>query len=65
MYRFNGKATSNIVGYFAAPQNVGEEGKDSAEKNSVELLDYPTKGMFLNHSDYYQICIHLWNVDAR
>ena len=39
--------------------------KGVAETNNVEVLDYHTKGMFLNHYEYFQDGVHLWDIGAR
>lgn len=39
--------------------------KDIAEKNSIPFLDYHTQGIFLNHSEYFEDKVHLWDKGAR
>jgi lysophospholipase L1-like esterase len=36
-----------------------------AERNDIPLLDYHTKGLFLEHPEYYEDRVHLWDKGAR
>lgn len=39
--------------------------KDLAQKNNVPFLDYHTKGLYLDHPDYFKDGSHLWDEGAR
>ena len=39
--------------------------KNFARTNNIPLLDYHTKGLFLNHPDYFEDGVHLWDKGAR
>lgn len=39
--------------------------KKIAKRNDIPLLDYHTKGLFLDHSEYFEDRIHLWDKGAR
>lgn len=36
-----------------------------AQENNIPLLDYHTKGLFLDHPDFFEDRVHLWDKGAR
>lgn len=39
--------------------------KDIAKTNNIPILDYHTKKLFLNHPEYFEDGVHLWDKGAR
>lgn len=55
LYRFNAKATSNIVGLFATPQNVGEDGYVPHPRPSHPINHPPYNAEAIGQIDYQKI----------
>jgi hypothetical protein len=49
---------------FVAPEHY-KVLRDIAQKNGIPFLDYHTKGLYLDHPDYFKDGTHLWDEGAR
>ena len=51
--------------YCVVKQKYYQELRNIAKTNNIPLLDYHTKGLFLNHPEYFEDGVHLWDKGAR
>lgn len=51
--------------YTLADNDLYKPLKEIADKNEVPFLDYHTKGLFIDHPEYFKDTWHLWDKGAR